>query len=183
MRVCLDFNVKCVHAVSVLTLSPLSSSLLGSIHASISGFCFYQLCTLCLPLWPLLSPSPADGASHLKRTDYNHLRKVEMWECSNLSPSLIATICCSSSLQELVVTSSRVSVLSVCLTTPCIQTAFYCNFTAPQNHASTFVWLHLMGEGPFLSNSSVPGLLACLAHINVCLLSLPAHLPYISCPP
>ena len=134
LRVCLDFNVKCVHPLSFLTLSPISSSLLGCIHASISGFCFFQLCT-CVSLCGHLSPSPADGVSHLtgtdyshlKGTDYNHLRKVELEGCYNLSPSLIATICCSSSLEELVVTSSRVSVLSVCLTTPCIQTAFCCN--------------------------------------------------------
>ena len=81
----------------------------------------------CVSLCGHLSPSPADGVSHLKGTDYNHLRKVEMSWCSNLSPSLIAAICCSSSLEELVVTSPGVSVLSVCLTTPCIQTAFYCN--------------------------------------------------------
>ena len=80
----------------------------------------------CVSLCGHLSPSSADGVSHLKETDYNHLKKVEMSRCSNLSPSLIATICCSSSLEELVVTS-EVSVLSVCLKTPCIQTAFYCN--------------------------------------------------------
>ena len=88
--------------------------------------------TPCVPLCGYLSPSPADGVSHLNGNDYNHLRKVEMEECLNLSfynplPSLIAAICCSHSLEELVVTPSRVSVLSVCLTTPCIQTAFYCN--------------------------------------------------------
>ena len=71
-----------------------------------------------------LSPSPADGVSHLNGTDYNHLRKVEMSESFNLSPSLIATICGNSSLEELEVTLSEVSVLSVCLITPCIQTAF-----------------------------------------------------------
>ena len=82
----------------------------------------------CVSHCGLLSPFPADGVSHLKGTDYNHLRKVEMWGSSNLSPSFIAAICCSSSLEELVVTSiPDVSVLSVCLTTPCIQTAFYCN--------------------------------------------------------
>ena len=32
-------------------------------------------------------------------------------------------------------------------------------------------------------NSSVRSLLPCLAHVNVCLLSLPVHLPYSSCPP
>ena len=80
----------------------------------------------CVSLCGHLSPSPADGVSHLKGTDFNHLRKVEMSGCSNLSPSLIAAICCSSSLEELVV-RTEVSVLSVCLTTPCIQTAFYCN--------------------------------------------------------
>ena len=129
LSVCHDFNVKCVQPLSVLTLSPPSSTLLGCIHASISGFCFFQLCTLCLPLWPLVS-SPADGVSHLTGTDFNHLRKVEISWCFNLSPSLIATICCSSSLEELVVSSSAssgVSILSVCLTAPCIQTAFYCN--------------------------------------------------------
>ena len=127
LRVCHDFNVKCVHPFSVLTLSPLSSSLLGCIHASISGFCFFSFAP-CVSLCGHLSPSPAGGVSHLNGTDYNHLRKVEMEECLNLSPSLIAAICCSHSLEELVVTSSSgVSVLSVCLTTPCIQTAFYCN--------------------------------------------------------
>ena len=81
----------------------------------------------CVSLCGLLSPSPADGVSHLTGNDYNHLRKVEMSEFYNLSPSLIAAICCSSSLEELVVTSSGVSVLSVCLTMPCTQTAFYCS--------------------------------------------------------
>ena len=81
----------------------------------------------CVSLCGHLSPFSADGVSHLNGTDYNHLRKVEINVCSHLSPSLIAAICCSSSLEELVVTSIRVSVLSVCLTTPCIQTAFYCN--------------------------------------------------------
>ena len=81
----------------------------------------------CVSLCVHLSPSPADCVSHLNWTEYNHLRKVEMRESFNLLPSLIATICCSSSLEELVVTVALVSVLSVCLTTPCIQTAFYGN--------------------------------------------------------
>ena len=74
--------------------------------------------TPCVSFGGHLSPSPADGVSHFKS---NHLKKVEMRECIYPSPSLIAAICCSSSLEELVVTSSGVSVLSVCL---CIQTAF-----------------------------------------------------------
>ena len=79
----------------------------------------------CVSLCGHLSPSPADG---IDEDSVSHLKgKVAMEECYNLSPSLIAAICCSSSLEELVVTSSWVSVLSVCLTTPCIQTAFYCN--------------------------------------------------------
>ena len=134
LRVCHDLNVKYVHPLSVLTLSPPSSSLLGCIHASISGFCYFQLCSLCLPLWPLVS-SPADGVDeevgrfvhHVQ--EVNQFKKVAMTQCRNLSPSLIAAICvglCSSSMEELVVTSP-VSVLSVCLTTPFIQTAFYCN--------------------------------------------------------
>ena len=122
LNVCHDFNVKCVHPLSVLTLSPLSSSLLGCIHASISGFCFFSFAP-CVSLCAHLSPSPADGASHLTGTDYNHLRKVEMEECYNLSPSLIAAICCSSSLEELVVTS-QVSVLSVCPTNVAISYAY-----------------------------------------------------------
>ena len=76
-----------------------------------------------------LLPSPAGGVdvevvgflSHLK--EVKQLRKVEMTECSRLSPSLIATICgglCSSiSMEEVVVTRSRfVSALFACLTTP-----------------------------------------------------------------
>ena len=76
-----------------------------------------------------LLPSPAGGVdeevvgflSHLK--EFKQLRKVEMTQCRNLSPSLIATICeglCSSnSMEEVVVTSLlEVSFLSVCLTTP-----------------------------------------------------------------
>ena len=53
-----------------------------------------------------LSPSPADGVSHLKEMDYSHLKKVDMSNCRNLSSSLIGTICCSSSLEELVVESA-----------------------------------------------------------------------------
>ena len=85
--------------------------------------CVFQVCPLCLPLRSLASfdflPFPAGGVdeevvsflSHLKQ-----LRKVEMADCINLSPSLIATICeglCSSnSMKEVVVTSySVVSVL------------------------------------------------------------------------
>ena len=86
----------------------------------------------CVSLCGHLSPSPADGVDeevgrfvhHVQ--EVNQFKKVEMTWCRNLSPSLIATICCSCSLEDLVVTS-EVSVLSVCLTTPCIQTAFYCN--------------------------------------------------------
>ena len=88
----------------------------------------------CVSLCGHLSPSPADGVDeevgrfvhHVQ--EVNQFKKVAMTKCSNLnlSPSLIATICCSSSLEELVVTS-RVSVSSVCLTMPCTQTAFCCN--------------------------------------------------------
>ena len=113
VRGCHDFNVKCIHPLSVLALSPISSSLFGCIHTSISGFCFFQLCTLCLPLWPLPpSPFPADGVDE-EVGRFVHFRKVEMTGCRNLLPSFIAAICCSSSVEELVVTS-RVSVLSVC---------------------------------------------------------------------
>ena len=71
-----------------------------------------------------LLPSPAGGVdeevvsflSHLK--DFKQLRKVVMTGCKNLSPSLIATICgglCSStSMEEVVVTSSEVSTMFVC---------------------------------------------------------------------
>ena len=87
----------------------------------------------CVSLCGHLSPSPADGVDeevgrfvyHVQ--EVNQFKKVEMTGCRNLSPSLIATICCSSSLEELVVTSLEVSVLSVCFKPPCIQTAFYCN--------------------------------------------------------
>ena len=87
----------------------------------------------CVSLCGHLSPSPADGVDeevgkfvhHVQ--EVNQFKKVKMTMCRNLSPSLIAAICCSSSLEELVVTSRHVSVLSVCLTTPCIKTAFYCN--------------------------------------------------------
>ena len=83
-----------------------------------------------------LSPSPADGVDeevgrfvhHVQ--EVNQFKMVEMSRCWNLSPSLIAAICvglCSSSSMEELVVTSGVSVLSVCLTTPCIQTAFYCN--------------------------------------------------------
>ena len=90
-----DFNVKCVHPSSVHTLFP---TLCGHLH---------------------MSPFSADGVSQLEGIDYNHMRKVEMRECFNLSRSLLATICCNSSLEELIVTSG-VSDLSVCLTMPCI---------------------------------------------------------------
>ena len=93
-------------------------------------------------------PSPAGGVdkmvgflSHLK--EVKQLRKVEMTGCRNLSPFLIATICgglCSSnSMEEMVVTSPLVSVLFVCLTTPCTNPLFSVSKTAPQNH------LHLFG--------------------------------------
>ena len=87
----------------------------------------------CVSLCGHLSPSPADGVDEEVGRFVHHSQKVNQFKkvaitgCRNLSPSLIAEICCSSSLEELVVTSSRVSVLSVCLTTPCIQTAFCCN--------------------------------------------------------
>ena len=88
---------------------------------------------LCPPVSPskttCLLRSPAGGVdkevvgflSHLK--EVKQLRKVEMADYKNLSPSLIATICaglCSSnSMEEAIMTSSiSVSVLSVCLTTP-----------------------------------------------------------------
>ena len=59
--------------------------------------------------------------SHLK--EVKQLRKMVMAECKNLSPSLLATVCSSNSMEEVVVTSSPyattlVSVLFVCLTTP-----------------------------------------------------------------
>ena len=86
-----------------------------------------------------LLPSPAGGVdkevvsflSHLK--EIKQLRKVVITECESLSPSLIAAICeglCSSnSMEDVVViprlisfsfsvTSTGVSVLFVCLTTP-----------------------------------------------------------------
>ena len=119
----------------------------------------------CVSLCGHLSPFPADGVSHLNGTDYNHVRKVEMEECYNLSPSLIAAISCSSSLEELVVTPLWVSVLSVCLTTPCTQTAFYCNNCPSKPCIYTFFWLHLTGEGPFLSLGGAPMMLYnCLVH-------------------
>ena len=93
----------------------------------------------CVSLCGRLSPSPADGVDeevgrfvhHVQ--EVNQFKKVMMTWCRNFSPSLIAAICCSSSLEELhvEVTPSGVSVLSVCLTTPCIQTAFYCNYNCP----------------------------------------------------
>ena len=83
-----------------------------------------------------LLPSPAGGVdvevvsflSHLK--EFKQLRKMVMNECENLSPSFIATICedlCSSnSMEDVEVTiptaslvTREVSVLSVCITTPC----------------------------------------------------------------
>ena len=72
----------------------------------------------CVSLSGHLSPSPADGVDeevgrfvhHVQ--EVNQFKKVAMTGCRNLSPSLIAAICCSSSLEELVVTS-YVSVLSV----------------------------------------------------------------------
>ena len=57
--------------------------------------------------------------SHLKGV--KQLRKVEMAECVNLSPSLVATICgglCSSNSMEEVVVTKLVSSSFVCLTTP-----------------------------------------------------------------
>ena len=94
----------------------------------------YNVCFSSAPVSPskttCLLPSPAGGVdekvvgflSHPKKV--KHLRKVEMAECKNLSPSLLATICgclCSSnSMEEVVVTSPvvLVSVLFVGLTTP-----------------------------------------------------------------
>ena len=100
----------------------------------------------CISLCGHLSPSSADGVDeevgrfvhHVQ--EVNQFKKVAMTGCRNLSPSLIATICYSSSLEELVVILSGVSVLSVCLTTPCIQTAFYGNYL-PLNT----MHLHLFG--------------------------------------
>ena len=98
-----------------------------------------------------LLPSPAGGVdeevvsflSHLKM--FKQLRKVDMAVCRNLSPSLISTICeglCSNNsmeevevevcvgevevttMEEVVVTAPEVSVLFVCLTTPCINPLF-----------------------------------------------------------
>ena len=71
--------------------------------------------------------SSADGVdeevgflSHLQ--EFKQLRKVKMTRCVNLLPSLIATICeglCSSnSVEEVEVTSTLVSVVFVCPTTP-----------------------------------------------------------------
>ena len=81
----------------------------------------------CVSLCGHLSPSPADGVDeevgrfvhHVQ--EVNQFKKVEMTECRNLSPSLIAMICvglCSSSSMEELVVTSEVSLLSVCLTTP-----------------------------------------------------------------
>ena len=99
----------------------------------------YNVCVSALPpvsppKTTCLLPSPSGGVnkkvvgfrSHPKK--FKQLRKVEMTECRNLSPSLLATICeglCSSnSMEEVEVTSSTtafttvVSALFVCLTTP-----------------------------------------------------------------
>ena len=82
----------------------------------------------CVSLCGHLSPSPAGGVGEEVGIFFHHMqevnqfKKVAMIGCRNLSPSLIAAICCSSSLEELVVIPSKVSVLSVCLTTPCLQT-------------------------------------------------------------
>ena len=85
--------------------------------------------------------------SHLK--EFKQLRKVEMTRCSNLSPSLIATICeglCSSNSVEEVVVTTLVSVLFVCLTTP---HKLLSSVSKLPLKSSTFVWLHITGGSPF----------------------------------
>ena len=144
-----------------------------------------------------LLPSPAGGVdeevvgflSHLK--EVTQLRKVEITVCRNLSPSLISTICeglCSNNsmeevevevcvgevevttMEEVVVTAPEVSVLFVCLTTPCTNPLFSVSkpthkHLCPHKHKlplepSTLVWLHLTGDSPFfLSLGGAPMML------------------------
>ena len=130
------------------------------------GSTAYNVCVSALPpvsppKTTCLLPSPAGGVdkkvvsflSHLK--EVKQLRKVVMTWSRDLSPSLLATICgglCSSnSMEEVEVTTvSEVSVLFVCLTTPykLLSSVSY-NFPSK---SSTFVWLHLTGDSPFLSH-------------------------------
>ena len=125
----------------------------------------YNVCVSALPpvspsKTTCLLPSTAGGVdkkvvgflSHLK--EVKQLRKVAMAWCRNLSPSLIATICeglCSSnSMEEVEVSSySEVSVLFVCLTTPY---KLLSSVSKLPLKPSTFVWLHLTGDSPFLSH-------------------------------
>ena len=132
-------------------------------------------CNMCVSALPPVSPSkttcllpsPAGGVdkkvvsflSHLK--EFKQLRKVVMAKCGNLSPSLIATICeglCSSnSMEEVEVSSSEVSVLFVCLTTPY---KLLSSVSKLPLKPSTFVWLHLTGDSPFfLSLGEAPMML------------------------
>ena len=93
-------------------------------------------------------------------------RKVEMNMCRNLSPYLIAAICgdlCScNSVEEVEVTSyGVVSVLFVCLTT---QYKPLSSVSKLPLKLSTFVWLHLTGDGPFLFNTVF--LCSCSSHLH-----------------
>ena len=125
----------------------------------------YNVCVSALPpvspsKTTCLLPSTAGGVdkkvvgflSHLK--EFKQLRKVAMAWYRNLSPSLIATICeglCSSNSMEEVEVSSypEVSVLFVCLTTPY---KLLSSVSKLPLKPSTFVWLHLTGDSPFLSH-------------------------------
>ena len=118
--------------------------------------CVFQICPVSPSKTTCLLPSPAGGIdekvvgfpSHLK--EVKQLRKVVMTWCQNLSPSLIATICeglCSSnSMEEVEVTTPKVSVLFVCLTTPY---KLLSSVSKLPLKPSTFVWLHLTGDSPF----------------------------------
>ena len=115
------------------------------------------------PKTTCLLPSPAGGVDeevvgflcHLK--EFKQFRKVVMTWCDNLSPSLIATICeglCSSnSMEEVEVSSSEVSVLFVCLTTPY---KLLSSVSKLPLKPSTFVWLHLTGDSPFFLSLGEP---------------------------
>ena len=125
-------------------------------HGHSLQLCMFQLCLL---------RSPAGGVdeevvgflSHLKEVE--QLRKVEMTECKNLSPSLIATVCgglCSSNSMEEVVVTSWVSVLSVCITAP--YKLFLLLVNCPQNRQHLF-------RLPLLSLGGAPIMLYnCLVH-------------------
>ena len=128
-------------------------------------FTAYNVCVSALPpvspsKTTCLLPSPAGGVdevvvgflSHLK--EFKQLRKVVITWCDNLSPSLIAIcggLCSSNSMEEVVVTTSYsdVSVLFVCLTTPY---KLLSSVSKLPLKPSTFVWLHLTGDSPFLSH-------------------------------